>query len=160
MSELAEVLIEFSNKLDLRHYMTFEQSELQRLVEEIIELLERCSGDPPAIKNLLLELRTLYNKIPIYPGIIARCLPLAVQPIGIEHLKDGQEVTIHLKDNRILAGRVVSVAPTEVKLAECQEFEPPKLSSEITVPMRDVHEVKLLTRKVLQREWPDLDFRE
>jgi small nuclear ribonucleoprotein (snRNP)-like protein len=140
--------------------MTFEQSELQRLVEEIIKLLERYSGDSAAVENLLSELKSLYNKIPIYPGIIARCLPLAVRPIERERLKNGQEVTICLKDNRILAGKVVNISPDEVKLAECREFEPPKSSGEITVPLREVREVRLLTRKVLQKEWPELDFRE
>jgi len=140
--------------------MTFEQSELQRLVEEIIKALERCKGDPVALDVLLSELRDLYKKVPIYPGVIANLLPGVVRTVDVGEVKEGSEVTLKLKDDRVLAGKVSGVGAEGIKLAGCSGVGAPEARGEVIVPFGDVREVKLLTRGVLRKEWPTLDFEE
>ncbi len=140
--------------------MTLEQSEYQRLVERIIELSERYRGDPNACEAILLELRTLYKKIPIYPGIIAMLLPKVVQPIEVDKLKEGEEAALVLKDGRMVSGKVVEIGPTEIKLAECKQLDISTPPEKVSVRREDVREAKLITRVVLEKEWPSLDFEE
>ncbi|MDI6819948.1 MAG: hypothetical protein QMC89_03470 [Candidatus Hodarchaeaceae archaeon] len=140
--------------------MTFEQSDLQRLIEEIIELYQRYCSDPSAIDVICSELRTLYQKIPIYPGIIVDCLPKIVQPLRPEELKEGNEISVLLKNNQIFVGKVAAVASDKITLVDCKQFERPRSLGEVSLPMRDVHGIKLLMRGILQKEWPSLDFGE
>lgn len=140
--------------------MTFEQTEFQQLVDEIIALLEQYRDNPRVLDAVLSELKDLYKKIPIYPGIIVMCLPKVVKPVKVEQLKEGNEVVARLKDGRIFSGRVMSVTPTDITIAECREFDPQRLCSDQVVPVSDLREIRLLTRDILAKEWPDLDFEE
>lgn len=140
--------------------MTFEESELQKLVDEIIRLLENYRDDPGALDVILSELKSLYRKIPIYPGIIAYCLPMVVKPIEPKQLKGGDEVSILTKDNRILVGKISSVTQGEIKIMDCYEHGGQKLSNECNVPLANLKEARLFTREILHKEWPDLDFEE
>lgn len=139
--------------------MTFEQSELQRLVEVIIDLLRRYWHDPGAMEVIQSELDKLYRKIPIYAGIQANCLSKVVVPIPTNQLNKGEEVSVLLKDDAIIAGKVAEVTPREVKLVECKQFERPKSRAEVTLPIQDIREVRLLVRDILKKEWPSLDFK-
>lgn len=134
--------------------MTFEQSDLQRLVEEIIELLQRYRDDPSALDAISSELRVMFQKVPIYAGIIASLLHTVVRPVTLEQLKEGSEITVFLKDNRAFTGKVAQVSPDGIKLVECRQFERPKLCGEITLPAGEVREIRLLTRDVLDKERP------
>lgn len=134
--------------------MTFEQSELQRLVEEIIELFRHYRNDPGALEAILSELRSMYQRIPIYSGIIASLLPKVVRPVEFGQLKEGSEVTVVLKDDRTIAGKVSHIAPGEIKLVECRQFELPKPCEGLALPASEVREIRLLTRDILDRERP------
>lgn len=140
--------------------MTLEQSEYQRLVEIIIELSERYRGDPNAREAILSELSTLYKKIPIYPGIITMLLPKVVQPIEMDKLKEGDETVLVLKDGRMVSGKVAEISPTEIKLAECKQLDISSPAEKVSVRRGDVREAKLVTRVVLEKEWPTLNFEE
>ncbi len=140
--------------------MTFEQTEFQQVVDEIIVLLEQYRDNPSVLEAVLSELKDLYKKIPIYPGIIVMCLPKVVKPVKVEQLKEGNEVMARLKDGRIFSGRVMSVTPTDITITECREFDPQRLCSDQVVPVSDLREIRLLTRDILRKEWPDLDFEE
>lgn len=140
--------------------MTFEQSELQRLVEEIIRALERCKGDPVALDALLSELRDLYKKVPIYPGVIVNLLPGVVRTVDAREVKEGSEITLRLKDDRVLAGKVSGVSAEEIKLTGSSGVCTLEARGEVTVPLGDVREVKLLTRGVLRKGWSTLGFEE
>lgn len=139
--------------------MTFEQSDLQRLVEEIIELLRRYGNDLGALEAISSELRTMYQRIPIYSGIIASLLPAVVQPVELGQLKEGNEITIILKDNRVIAGKVAHITPEGIKLVECKQFEQSKWSEELVLPTSEVREIRLLTRGILDKERPTLELR-
>ena len=139
--------------------MTFEQSDLQRLVEEIIELLRRYGNDLGALEAISSELRTMYQRIPIYSGIIASLIPAVVQPVELGQLKEGNEITIILKDNRVIAGKVAHITPEGIKLVECKQFEQPKWSGELVLPTSEVREIRLLTRGILDKERPTLELR-
>jgi hypothetical protein len=134
--------------------MTFEQSDLQKLVEEIIELLQRYRDDPGALDAISSELRAMYQRIPIYSGIIASLLPTVVQPITLEQLEEGSEITVVLKDDRAFIGKVARVIPGEIKLVECKQFEQAKLFEELTLPAGEVREIRVLTRGVLDKNRP------
>jgi len=134
--------------------MTFEQSDIQKLVEEIIGLLERYRDDPGALEAISSELSTMYQRIPIYSGIIASLILTVVQPVTLEQLKEGSEITIVLKDDRTFIGKVAQITPDGIKLVECMQFERPKLCGELTLPKGEVREIRLLTRGVLDKERP------
>ncbi|KUO40409.1 MAG: hypothetical protein AVW06_00045 [Hadesarchaea archaeon DG-33-1] len=134
--------------------MTFEQSDLQKLVEEIIELLQRYRDDPGALEVIFSELRAMFQRIPIYSGIIASLLPMVVQPVTAEQLKDGSEITVVLKDDRTFIGKVAHTTPNEIKLVECKQFEQPKLCGELSLPTGEIREIRLLTRGVLDKKRP------
>lgn len=140
--------------------MTFEQTEFQQVVDEIIKLLEQYRDNPSVLDVVLSELKDLYRKIPIYPGIIVMCLPKVVKPAKVEQLKEGNEVVARLKDGRIFSGRVMSVTPKDITITDCREFDPQRLCSDQVVSVSDLREVRLLTRDILRKEWPDLDFEE
>lgn len=140
--------------------MTFEQTEFQQVVDEIIVLLEQYRDNPSVLDAVLSELKDLYKKIPIYPGIIVMCLPKVVKPVKVEQLKEGNEVVARLKDGRIFSGRVMSVTPPNITITDCREFDPQRLCSDQVVPVSDLREIRLLTRDILRKEWPDLDFEE
>lgn len=140
--------------------MTLEHSDLQKLVENLAEILERYRTDPAALEAVLSELKALYQKIPIYPGIIADCLPEVVKPAEVGKLKKGDEVTLLLKGDKVLAGRVSGTDSGQLKLEKCQQFDAPKSRSEATVPIDDIQEARLFTREVLSKKWPSLDFEE
>lgn len=140
--------------------MTLEQSEYQKLVERIIELLERHRGDPNAREAILSELRTLYKKIPIYPGIITELLPKVVQSTELDKLKEGEEVAFVLKDGRTVSGKVAEIGPSEIKLDEGRRLDVSSLAEKVSVRREDVQEAKVISRVVLKKEWPSLDFEE
>jgi hypothetical protein len=139
--------------------MTFEQSELQRLVEEIIELLRRYGSDLGALDAISSELRAMYQRIPIYSGIIASLIPAVVQPVELKNLEEGNEVTIVLKDNRIIAGKVSQITQEGIKLAECKQFEGPKRFDEIALATGEIQEIRLVTRGIMDIERPTLELR-
>lgn len=136
--------------------MTFEQSDLQKIIEEIIELLHRYRDDPGALDAISSELRAMYQRVSIYSGIIASLLPMVVQQVPLEQLKEGNEITVVLKDDRAFIGKVAQVTPDGIKLVECEQFERPKLCGELTLPKGEVREIRLLTRGVLDKERPAL----
>ncbi len=140
--------------------MTLEHSDLQKLVEELTEVLERYHKDPAALEAVLSELKALYQKIPIYPGIIANCLPEVVKRTDIGELKRGDEVTLLLKGDKVLTGRVSGTDSGQLKLERCQQFDAPKSCGETTVPVGDIQEARLFTREILSKKWPSLDFEE
>ncbi len=140
--------------------MTLEQSEYQKLVERIIELLERHRGDPNAREAILSELRTLYKKIPIYPGIITELLPKVVQSTEMDKLKKGEEVVLVLKDGRTVSGKVAEIGSSEIKLDEGRRLDISSLAEKVSVRREDVREAKVISRVVLEKEWPSLDFEE
>jgi hypothetical protein len=139
--------------------MTFEQSEFQRLVEVIIDLLRHYWHDPGAMEVIQSELDKLYRKIPIYAGIQASCLSQVVVPIPASRLNKGEEVSVLLKDDAIVTGKVSEITPSEVRLVECKQFGPPKPYAEIALPIQNVREIRLLMRDILKKEWPSLDFK-
>ena len=140
--------------------MTFEESELQKLVDEIIRLLEKYRDDPGSLDVILSELKSLYRKVPIYPGIIANCLSMVVKSIEPKQLKIGDEVSLLTKDNRILTGKISSVTQGEIKIIDCYEYGGQKSSDECNIPLTNLKEARLFTREILRKEWPDLDFEE
>jgi len=140
--------------------LTFEESELQKLVDEIISLLEKYRNDPGTLDVILSELKSLYRKVPIYPGIIANCLPMVVKSIEPKQLKVGDEVSLLTKDNRILVGKISNVAQGDIKIVDCYEYEGQKSSGECNIPLSNLKEARLFTRDILHKEWPDLDFGE
>jgi len=140
--------------------LTFEESELQKLVDEIIGLLEKYRDDPSSLDAILSELKSLYRKVPIYPGIIANCLSMVVKSIEPKQLKIGDEVSLLTKDNRILAGKISSVTQGEIKIIDCYEYGGQKSSDECNIPFANLKEARLVTREILHKEWPDLDFEE
>jgi len=140
--------------------MTLEQSEYQKLVERIIELLERHRGDPNAREAILSELRTLYKKIPIYPGIITELLPKVVQSTEMDKLKKGEEVVLVLKDGGTVSGKVAEIGPSEIKLDKGRRLDISSLAEKVSVRREDVREAKVISRVVLEKEWPSLDFEE
>ena len=140
--------------------LTFEQTEFQRLVDEIIALLERYHDNPSALEAALSELKDVYKKIPIYPGIIVMCLPKVVKPVKVDQLKEGNEVVARLKDGRIFSGKVANVAGDNFTITDCREFNPQRLCSDQVLSVSDLREVRLITRDILQKEWPDLNFEE
>ena len=140
--------------------MTFEETELQRLVDEIISLLEKYRDDPRTLEIILSELKSLYRKVPIYPGIITMCLPMVVKSVDPKQLKEGDEVSLLMKDDRILTGKISGIANGEVKLVNCFESEGQKPCDERAVQLKDLKEARLFTREILHKEWPDLDFEE
>lgn len=139
--------------------MTFEQSELQRLVEEIIELLRRYGNDLGALEAITSELKAMYQRIPIYSGIIASLIPAVVQPVEIKNLEEGNEVTIVLKDNRVIAGKVSQITQEGIKLVECKQFEGPKRFEEVALPTSEIQEIRLVTRGIMDIERPTLELR-
>jgi len=139
--------------------MTFEQSELQKLIEEIIELLRRYGNDPGALEAISSELWAMYQRVSIYSGIIASLLPAVVKPVELGQLKEGSEITVILRDNRAVAGKVAQITPEGIKLVECRQFERPKWYEELTLPASEVREVRLLTRGVLDKERPTWEIR-
>ena len=139
--------------------MTFEQSELQKLIEEIIELLRRYGNDPGALEAISSELWAMYQRVSIYSGIIASLLPAVVKPVELGQLKEGSEITVILKDNRAIAGKVAHITPEGIKLVECRQFEQPKWCEELTLPASEVREVRLLTRGILDKERPTWEIR-
>jgi hypothetical protein len=140
--------------------LTFEESELQTLVDEIIGLLEKYRDDPGSLDVILSELKSLYRKVPIYPGIIANCLSMVVKSIEPKQLKIGDEVSLLTKDNRILTGKISSVTQGEIKIIDCYEYGGQKSSDECNIPLANLKEARLFTREILRKEWPDLDFEE
>jgi hypothetical protein len=140
--------------------MTLEQSEYQRLVEQIIELSERHRGDPNAREAILSELRNLYKKIPIYPGIITTLLPKVVQSIEMDRLKEGEEVVLVLRDGHMISGKVAEISLGEIKLVEGKRLDISNLVEKVSVRREDVRETKVISRVVLEKEWPSLDFEE
>ena len=140
--------------------MTFEESELQKLVDEIIRLLEKYHDDPGSLDVILSELKSLYRKVPIYPGIIANCLSMVVKSIEPKQLKIGDEVSLLTKDNRILTGKISSVTQGEIKIIDCYEYGGQKPSEECNIPLANLKEARLFAREILHKEWPDLDFGE
>ena len=140
--------------------MTLEQSEYQRLVELLLELLERYRGELHTLEAILSELRDLYKKVPIYPGIITLCLPKVVQPAQVDKLKEGDEVVLSLKDGRMLSGKLAEVNSNEIKLAECRQLNVSSLAEKIPVQKGEVEEVRVIVRNILEKEWPSLDFEE
>ena len=139
--------------------MTFEQSELQRLVEEIIELLRRYGNDLGALEAITSELRAMYQRIPIYSGIIASLIPAVVQPVEIKNLEEGNEVTIVLKDNRVIAGKVSQITQEGIKLVDGKQFEGPKRFEEVALPTSEIQEIRLVTRGIMDIERPTLELR-
>lgn len=138
--------------------MTLEQSEYQRLVELLLELLERYRGNPHALEAILSELRNLYKKVPIYPGIITLCLPKVVQSAQMEKLKEGDEVVLTLKDGRMVSGMVSGINAGEIKLAESRQLNVSSLAEKVPVPKGEVREARVIVRNILEKEWPSLDF--
>ncbi len=132
--------------------MTLEHSDLQILFEKLTELIELYHNDPAALEVILSELKDLYQKIPIYPAIITKCLADVVRPVDIKELKDGSEVSLFLRDKRILSGRVLKVSSGQLRLVEGRQFDPPEFLKEISIPVQDILEVRLFTRDILERK--------
>ncbi len=139
--------------------MTLEQSEFQRLVELLIELFGR-HREPVTHEAILSELKDMYKKVSIYPGIITMCLPKVVQPAEVDKLKVGDEVVFSLKDGQVVAGKVAEVDSEEIKLAECKQLNISTSTENIPVKKETVKEAKRIVRDVLEKEWPTLDFEE
>ena len=134
--------------------MTFEHSELQRLLEGLVELIQRYADDPAALEVLCSEFNSLYEKIPIYTGIIANLLERVVKPVSLDQLKKGDEVSVLTKQGQVVAGKVAEVLEQGLKLTECKKFQPPEPSPELQVGREDIKEVRLFTRDILEKEKP------
>lgn len=139
--------------------MTLEQSEFQSLVELMIELCRRYP-DPRTHEAILSELRDMYKKVPIYPGIITMCLPKVVQLAELDKLKEGDEVIFSMKDGQTISGKVAEIDQKEIKLAECKQLNIRSLAEKVSVQKETVEKARRIMRDVLKKEWPTLNFEE
>lgn len=139
--------------------MTLEQSEFQRLVELIIKLYGRYP-DLETHEAILAELKDMYKKVPIYPGIITMCLPKVVQPADVGKLKEGDEVIFSLKDGQTISGKVTEINQKEIKLAECKQLNVSSPAGNVSVQKETVKGARRIMRDILEKEWPTLNFKE
>jgi hypothetical protein len=140
--------------------LTLEETEFQRLVELLVELVGRYRGNPVALEAVLSEFKDTYRKVSIYPGIISALLPKVIRSVEMKELAEGEEVILTLKDGRTISGKVAEITPTEVKLAESHQLTLTPLSEKVSVEKDAVEDAKRISRELLAKEWPSLNFEE
>lgn len=140
--------------------MTLEETEFQRLVELLIELVGKYRGNPVALEAILSEFKDIYRKVPIYPGIISILLPKVIRAIELKEITEGEDVVLTLKDGKTISGKVAEITPTEIKLAESHQLTMVPLSEKVSVSKDSVEEAKCISRELLAKEWPSLNFEE
>ncbi|MEW6592165.1 MAG: hypothetical protein AB1305_00525 [Candidatus Hadarchaeota archaeon] len=138
--------------------MTLEETEFQRLVELLVELVERYQGNPAALEAIFSEFRDIYKKVPIYPGIISMLLPKVIQPAEMGKLEEGAEVLLNLKDGSTVYGTIAEITPTEIRLAESYKLTATIIPEKLAVGKDSVEEVRRISRELLAKEWPSLNF--
>lgn len=134
--------------------MTFEHSELQRLVEGLTELFQRYAHDPAALEVLCSEFNSLYERIPIYTGIIANLLGQVVKPASLKQLNRGDEVSVLTKRGQVISGKVVEITEDGLKLSGCKRFHPPEQLPELELLAEEVKELRVFTRDILDKVKP------
>jgi hypothetical protein len=138
--------------------MTLEQSEFQQLVELLAELINRYRRNPAALEAILGEFRDLYRKVPIYPSIVSLCLKKVIGPAKPDELREGENVVLSLRDGRIVSGKVVGVTPTGIELVGMRQLTTMPASERILIQKSEIGDAKRITREILKKEWPSLDF--
>lgn len=131
--------------------MTFKETEFPSWVHFFKSILQK-NPNPFLIQELVKLLIQLYEKTPLYPGIVEMCLSQGVKSLELEKIKVGEKIYFQYQGS-YYAGEILSKNSSEIKL-RVEHTNP----SELSFSMEELKQVTSLNQKILEELWPSLIF--
>lgn len=131
--------------------MSFKETEFPSWVA-FLKSLEKKNSNPFLLRDIVRLMIQLYEKIPLYPGIVEMCLNAALQFTEPEKLQMGEKIYFHCQ-GRYYTGEILSKSSSTIKVrAENNTL------AEQFFPINELKQIVRLNEKVLEELWPSLVF--
>jgi len=133
--------------------MTFKETDFPSLVQYIKNFVEK-EEDPILLKDVLMQLVQLYDKVPLYPGIVNMCLGGVAKQVKPEDVVVGQKIYLRNRSDSY-CGTVVSKDADGVTLSGVKSVT---TEDELEIGFKEMEQVSYINDKVFQEMWPSLVF--
>ncbi|MFC1851480.1 hypothetical protein ACFL27_14890 [candidate division CSSED10-310 bacterium] len=132
--------------------MSFRETEMARLLAFILEYCKRLHH-PLLVVELLRKTRELYQKVPLYPGIIQSLLTkVIVADYDSPMLREGT-IVIAEEEGKKIGGRIRAINDSGIILEKVSI-----LVSKENHTINPANIVSIISEDVLEKDWPSLVF--
>ncbi len=129
--------------------MTFKETEYP----EILKQLNNFAKEKFPINEIVKQTYRLYQKVPIYPGIVSTCVANILQNVKPESLKVGDVVIIEMNKS-FYEGQVNKIKKSYIELKNVKVLQYKK-SARLRLKN---NKIKKVTKDTLAALWPSLNF--
>lgn len=132
--------------------MTFKESEFPQLLETLTKYAKQ--GLP--MEDIVQSVYDLYQKVPLYIGIVGMCLENMLKSVSFTEVKSGNEVYI-VDKNFVYCGKIDKITKNTLTLKNVRvikRYKKNKLGVKI-----NKQKIFKLNRNILKTLWPTLYFK-
>ena len=133
--------------------MTFKETDFPALIK-FLKTFSRNESDPLLFKEVVARLVTLYEDVPLYPGIVNMCLSGLQKKLPPRDIEEGQKIYVKNGED-CFCGTVVRKDADGVTLKAVRSVVS---EDEYELEYKEMEHVTLVNDKVLQEMWPSLVF--
>ncbi len=133
--------------------MSFKETDFPGLLGYLKRLVAE-EKDPLLFKELVTQMVEMYDKIPVYPGIVNMCLSGAAKTVRPEEVEIGQKVFVRNRED-CFAGTVSEKDSEGIIIKAVKSVA---VEDELELGFREMEKVTVINRDVLKEMWPSLVF--
>lgn len=133
--------------------MSFKETDFPGLIGYLKKIVAE-EKDPLLFKELVTQLVTLYDQVPVYPGIVNMCLGGVSKVVRPEEVAIGQKVFIKNRED-CFCGTVSEKNAEGVVLKAVKSVAS---EDDLELGFREMEKVNVINTDVLKEMWPSLVF--
>jgi hypothetical protein len=133
--------------------MSFKETDFPGLLGYLKRLVAE-EKDPLLFKELVTQMVEMYDKIPVYPGIVNMCLGGAAKTVRPEEVEIGQKVFVRNRED-CFSGTVAEKDSEGIVIKAVKSVA---VEDELELGFREMEKVTVINGDVLKEMWPSLVF--
>ncbi|MDN5280420.1 MAG: hypothetical protein PWR01_4385 [Clostridiales bacterium] len=133
--------------------MSFKETDFPGLIGYLKRIVAE-EKDPLLFKEMVSELVKMYDKIPVYPGIVNMCLGGLARSVRPEEVEVGQKIFIKNRED-CFCGTVSEKNADGVVIKAVKSVAS---EDDLEIGFREMEKVTLINGDVLEEMWPSLVF--
>ncbi|MEW6710780.1 MAG: hypothetical protein AB1403_13215 [Candidatus Riflebacteria bacterium] len=133
--------------------MSFKETDFPGLIGYLKKIIAE-EKDPLLFREMVAEMVQLYEKVPVYPGIVNMCLGGLCKSVRPEEVQVGQKVFVKNRED-CFCGTVSEKSGEGVVLKAVRSVA---VEDELELGFREMEKVTIVNAEVLKELWPSLVF--
>lgn len=133
--------------------MSFKETDFPGLIGYLKRIVA-TEKDPVLFKELVTQLVKMYDKVPLYPGIVSMCLGGVAKKAKGSDVQVGQKIFVKNGDD-FYSGKVTQKNDDGIVLNVASSVTS---EEDLELEYTDMEKVTILNEAVLKEMWPSLVF--